>query len=317
MEKFAAIILAAGTSNRKGQFAPLLPLGEQTIIETIVRSMRETEAFPVIVVTGYQGERLRRHLAHLGVTFVHNERYYETQMMDSLRLALARLPEEIEKVVVCPGDVPLVKCDTIRELLRADGDFVRPCCQGISGHPVVLSERVLPELMAYDGSGGLREAAKAAGITFTDIEVEDYGTTLDKGTRNEYEALLKYRRQETGTPQPLQLEVNLSLRAETSFWGQDCAQFLELIQITGSMLCACQCMHMSYSKGWKMINEIERQLGYPVLIRNQGGDRGGGSTLTREGQSFLSRFQSMQKEILRSAQICFHRYFSKQDGTRT
>lgn len=309
METFAAIILAAGTSNRKGQFAPLLPLGERTIIETIVRSMQKAGASPVIVVTGYQGERLQRHLARFGVTFVHNERYYETQMMDSLRLAVAQLPEGTEKVVVCPGDVPLVKCDTIRELLRADGDFVRPCCQGISGHPVVLSRTILTALMDYSGNGGLRDAARAAGITFTDIEVQDHGTTLDKGTHNEYEALLKYRRQETGTPQPLQLEVNLSLRAETSFWGQDCARFLELIQITGSMLCACQCMHMSYSKGWKMINEMERQLGYPVLIRNQGGDRGGGSTLTKEGQSFLSRFQSMQKEILRSAQICFHRYF--------
>ena len=309
METFAAIILAAGVSNRKGQFAPLLPLGERTIIETVVHSVQEAGASPVIVVTGYQGERLRRHLAHLGVTFVHNERYYETQMMDSLRLALAQLPEGTEKVVVCPGDVPLVRCDTIRELLRADGDFVRPCCQRISGHPVVLSGRVLPDLMAFDGSGGLREAAKAAGISFTDIEVQDHGTTLDKGTRNEYEALLKYRRQETGTPQPLRLEVTLSLRAETSFRGQDCAQFLELIQITGSMLCACQCMHMSYSKGWTMINEMEHQLGYPVLIRNQGGDRGGGSTLTREGQSFLSRFQSMQKEILSNAQACFHHYF--------
>lgn len=310
MGKFAAIILAAGTSNRKGQFAPLLPLGERTIIETIVSSMQEAGASPVIVVTGYQGERLRQYLAQSGVMFVRSERYYETQMMDSLRLALTRFPEGTEKVVVCPGDVPLVKCDTIRELLRADGDFVRPCCQGVSGHPVVLSGRVLPDLMAFDGSGGLREAAKAAGIAFTDIEVQDLGTTLDKNTRDEYGALLKYRRQETGTPQPLQLEVSLSLRAETSFWGQNCAQFLELIQITGSMLCACQCMHMSYSKGWKMINEMERQLGYPVLIRNQGGDRGGGSTLTREGQSFLSRFQSMQEEILSNAQICFHRYFS-------
>lgn len=41
MEKFAVIIPAAGTSNRKGQFAPLLPLGERTVIETIVRSVQE------------------------------------------------------------------------------------------------------------------------------------------------------------------------------------------------------------------------------------------------------------------------------------
>lgn len=309
MGHFAAVILAAGVSNRKGQFAPLLPLGEQTIIETIVLSIQEAGGFPIIVVTGYQGERLQQHLTQSGVTFAHNERYYETQMMDSLHLALAQLPGETEKVVVCPGDVPLVKCDTIRELLRPDGDFIRPCCQGIPGHPVVLSGGILPTLAEYSGNGGLREAAKAAGVSMVDVHVQDHGTTLDKGAQDEYGALLKYHRQETGVPQPLQLELNISLRAETSFCGQECAQFLQLIQITGSMLCACQCMHMSYSKGWNMINEIEQQIGYPILIRSQGGKRGGGSTLTKEGQCFLSQFQKMQEEIWKAAQQSFQRYF--------
>lgn len=309
MGRVAAVILAAGVSNRKGRFAPTLPLGDQTVIETIVRSVHQAGAEPVMVVTGYQGEILRQLLSRSGVTFLHNQRYYETQMMDSLRLALERLPPETERVLVCPGDIPSVRTDTIQALLDEDGDFVRPCCQGVPGHPVVLSRAVLPTLMEYKGSGGLREAAKAAGVVFTDIQVQDHGTTLDKGTRDEYEALLKYRRQETGAVQPLQLELNISLRAETLFWSQDCAQFLELIQITGSMLCACQCMHMSYSKGWNMINEIEQQLGYPILIRNQGGRRGGGSTLTKEGQHFLSQFQKMQAEIWRTARMCFHRYF--------
>lgn len=310
MGRVAAVILAAGVSNRKGRFVPTLPLWDQTVIETIVHSVRQAGAEPVMVVTGYQGELLRHLLAHLGVTFLHNERYYETQMMDSLRLALELLPSETERVLVCPGDIPSVRADTIQALLDADGDFVRPCCQGVPGHPVVLSSAILPVLMEYTGNGGLREAAKAAGVPFTDIHVQDHGTTLDKGTRDEYEALLKYRRQETGTVQPLQLELNISLRAETSFWGQDCAKFLELIQITGSMLSACQCMHMSYSKGWNMINEIEQQLGYPVLIRSQGGRRGGGSTLTKEGQRFLARFQKMQAEIWSVAQECFQHYFS-------
>lgn len=310
MGRFAAVILAAGVSNRKGQFAPLLPLGEQTIIETIVRSMQEAGASPVIVVTGYQGELLRHRLVRFGITFVHNERYFETQMMDSLRLAVENLPPETRRILVCPGDIPLVRTDTLQTLLDADGDFVRPCCEGVLGHPVILSSRILPILMGYKGNGGLREAAKFAGITFTDVYVQDHGATLDKGTRDEYGALLKHRRQETGKPQPLQLDLQISFRAETSFGGQDCARFLELIQITGSMLCACQCMHMSYSKGWTMINEMERQLGYPILIRSQGGNHGGGSILTREGQHFLSCFQKMWEEIWTAAQISFRHYFS-------
>lgn len=309
MGGFAAVILAAGVSNRKGQFAPLLPFGGQTVIERIVQSMNDAGASPVIVVTGYQEEILRQHLARSGVIFIHNERYYETQMIDSLRLALERLPPETEKVLVSPGDIPFVRMDTIQALLNSDGDFVRPCCQGIPGHPVVLSGGILPALAEYSGNGGLREAAKAAGVSMVDVHVQDHGTTLDKGTQDEYRALLKYHRQETGVPQPLQLELNISLRAETSFWGQECAQFLQLIQVTGSMLCACQCMHMSYSKGWNMINEIEQQLGYPILIRSQGGKRGGGSTLTKEGQRFLSQFQKMQEEIWEAAQQSFRNYF--------
>jgi len=310
MGRFAAVILAAGVSNRKGQFAPLLPLGGQTVIEKIVRSINDAGASLVIVVTGYQEELLRQHLARLGVIFVHNKRYYETQMIDSLRLTLEWLPPETEKVLVCPGDIPLVQIDTIQALLNADGDFVRPCCQGIPGHPVVLSSSILPDLVEYSGNGGLREAAKIAGVSITDVHVYDYGTILDKGTQDEYGALLKYHRQETGLPQPLQLELSISLRAETSFWKQECSQFLQLIQITGSMLCACQCMHMSYSKGWNMINEIEQQLGYPVLVRNQGGRRGGGSTLTKEGKRFLSQFQKMQEEIWNAGQVSFQHYFS-------
>ena len=68
-------------------------------------------------------------------------------------------------------------------------------------------------------------------------------------------------------------------------------------------------MHMSYSRGWRMINEIERQLGYPLLIRSQGGSNGGGSQLTPAGKQFLSAFQQMQEEIQRESQSIFSLYF--------
>ena len=75
------------------------------------------------------------------------------------------------------------------------------------------------------------------------------------------------------------------------------------------MLNACHCMHMSYSKGWTTINEMERQLGYPVLIRSQGGSNGGGSSLTEQGTALLSAYRRLQEDVQAYSQAAFEKYF--------
>lgn len=310
MSKLAAIILAAGVSSRMGNFKPLLPVDGETMIRRVVGSMQKAGADPVIVVTGYKHEILEDHLTDCGVTFVHNEHYYSTQMLDSLLLGAAALPREAERVLITPADVPLVEEATVAALLHAQGDFIRPTYQGKPGHPVVMMAGALGRIAAFGDHGdGLRGAVLAAGIEPVDVPTEDLGTTLDGDTRDEYAELLKYRRTRTMTPQPIQLDLRLGLHAESLFWGPDCAQFLEMIQTTGSMLNACQCMHISYSRGWKMVNEMERQLGYPLLQRSQGGTNGGGSSLTAKGERFLTSFLAMQREIRACSERIFARYF--------
>lgn len=314
MSKTAAIILAAGVSSRMGQFKPLLQVDGESMICRVVRSMAEAGADPILVVTGYRHRILMDHLSQADLpctlTFVHNEGYYSTQMLDSLLLGASHLEGDVERVLVTPADVPLVERSTVRALLDTPGDFVRPTYQDKAGHPVVMSPWALEQIRAFpQHPEGLRGAIEACGIAPVDVAVEDMGTTLDGDTRDEYARLLKYQRQRTSTPQPILLDLRLGLQAETLFWGPDCAQFLEMIQTTGSMLNACQCMHISYSRGWKMINEMERQLGYPVLLRAQGGINGGGSDLTEAGARFLRAFLAMQEEIQRAGQEIFSRYF--------
>lgn len=314
MAELAGLILVAGVSSRMGAFKPMLLVDGQTMIRRVADMMCRAGADPIVVVTGYQGETLERHLEGLGLCFVRNERYYSTQMLDSLVLGLARL-EGSRRVLVSPADIPLVEPETVEALLAAEGEVVRPLFQGRPGHPVVLSRSVFPALRAYSGEDGLRGAIENLGISVTDVPVEDRGTALDGDTRDEYIALLKYRRQQTQRPQQLQLDLQIGLQAETSFLGPRCAQFLELIQTTGSMLSACQCMHMSYSKGWSMINEVERQLGYQVLIRSQGGSSGGGSSLTERGKDLLRAYREMQRDIEAYSQAAFAKYFpDSQDG---
>ena len=309
MAELAGLILAAGVSSRMGAFKPMLPVDGETMIRRVADMMCRAGADPIVVVTGYRGQELEQHLADTGARFVRNAHYYETQMLGSLLLGLEHIPAQAQRVLVSPADIPLVEPETVAALLAADGPFVRPLYHQSPGHPVVLSRNILPSLRVYSGSGGLKGAVTALGIPITDVPVEDQGTALDSDTRDEYAALLKYRRRQTNRPQRLQLDLQVCLQAETSFFGLRSAQFLELIQTTGSMLSACQCMHMSYSKGWGMINEMERQLGCPVLIRSQGGSNGGGSSLTEQGAALLSAYRKLQEDVQSYSQQAFAKYF--------
>ena len=309
MAKVAAVILAAGISSRMGKFKPMLTVDGETMISRVVHGMKRVGASPIVVVTGYKQEVLTEHLAQEGVIFVHNERYYETQMLDSLVLGLEALGPEHDRVLMSPADVPLVQTETVLDLLRTEGAFVRPIYEGSVGHPVVMDRTLISVLKHFDGQGGLRAAVEGAGIPIVDLEVTDRGTTLDDDTREEYANLLKYHRQQTNRPQLLQLDLRVCLQAETQLWGPGTAQFLELIDTTGSIQSACSCMHMAYSKGWKMINETERQLGCPILIRSQGGAHGGGSHLSPEGKKILAAYRAMVEEIQSSSEQIFQKYF--------
>ena len=190
MEKLAGIILAAGLSSRMGDFKPLLEIGGQSMIRRVAALLQNAGADPVIVVTGHRHEDLTAHLAGCGVCFVHNPNYASTQQLDSLRLALMALPKDCERVLVTPADIPLVKPDTVKSLLSAEGDFIRPRRGERTGHPVLLSAKLIPWLLRYNGPGGLKGAIAHSGCAVRDISVEDPGVLMDNDTPNDFRQTL-------------------------------------------------------------------------------------------------------------------------------
>lgn len=188
----AAILLAAGRSSRMGAFKPLLPVGDQSMIQRLVQTMRRSGADPILVVTGHRHAELEAHLSDYGLVFIHNPQYAQTHMLDSILLGLSRLPDNCERVLLSPSDLPLVRPETVTALLRSPGVFVRPCYQGRGGHPVLLSRTLLPVLNQYQGPDGLAGALRFAGIRPTDIPVSDPGIHLSCNTPEEYTALLRH-----------------------------------------------------------------------------------------------------------------------------
>jgi molybdate transport system regulatory protein len=94
-----------------------------------------------------------------------------------------------------------------------------------------------------------------------------------------------------------------------TFCGPGMINLLWEIEKTGSVRQACERMHMSYSKGWKLLRGLENWLRYPVTVRQQGGKGGGEAHLTAEGRDFLRRHQAFDKECQQAVQRVFERYY--------
>jgi GTP:adenosylcobinamide-phosphate guanylyltransferase len=72
----AAIVLAAGQSRRMGACNKLLlPIDGVPMIRRVVDNVVASRADPVVVVTGFEPERVENALSDCGVRLVHNPLY--------------------------------------------------------------------------------------------------------------------------------------------------------------------------------------------------------------------------------------------------
>ena len=187
-----ALILAAGLSRRMGEFKPLLPLGGATVIENTVASALAGRAERAVVVTGYRGgevESVLRHRFGDVVRFVRNPDYAATDMLRSAQIGVEVLPA-CEAFFLLPGDMPAVSRETFRKLLevRKQGRplLAFPTLNGYRKHPPLVDARLIPEILAFHGEGGLRELWSRFEDDTVTVPVEDGGVWLDLDTPEDY-----------------------------------------------------------------------------------------------------------------------------------
>lgn len=304
-----AVICAAGLSSRMRNFKPMLYIGGRSMIGLIVDSFRAAGVSPIVVVTGYKASCLRQHLEGSGVIFVHNPDYATTHMYDSFLMGLNALDSQCDRFFFTPADVPLFHTRSLQTLLEHEDSPVSiPTFQGKCGHPVLISASCIPYLRQYNGQGGLRGAMRGLSAEPDRIEVEDEGILLDADNDNDYYNLLKKERQLSGRGK-LRFDLGIQMMVTEPFFSSSSAQLLELIDKTGSIQTASDCMHISYTTAWKTINHIEQQLGYPVLNRRAGGQEGGGSRLTDKGAKLLQAYRDFYSKVQEAGEQAFKEFF--------
>lgn len=191
MVKISTVILAAGASRRLGSNKLCVRVNGEAVIRRTVRLFVETGAGNVIVVTGFEKERVEKELAGLPVIFVHNDRP-DDGMSASIKAALPVVAQS-DLVFFHLGDKPFVESGVIHRILemfaRETHSIIVPVHGGTKGHPVLIDvRRHLSALYAVDGEGGLRDliAAHAEDVHF--LEAGE-GTVLDLDTEEDIELL--------------------------------------------------------------------------------------------------------------------------------
>ena len=191
--KIGAIILAAGLSTRIGEFKPLLTIGPRTFLGHTIHLFATSGINDIVVVTGHRAEKLKQELAHYSCRAVLNENFTDG-MFSSVQVGVKALDAEVEAFFLLPVDIPLVKTQTIEELLQAikqdsSALIFYPEHQKRRGHPPLIRCDLNKSILGYDGQGGLRALFKRYDQLSRNIQVNDPFILLDADTQSDYTGL--------------------------------------------------------------------------------------------------------------------------------
>ncbi len=302
--QIGALIVAAGMSKRMGEFKPMLSIGSISVAQRIVATLHRSGVNRIVMVTGYNAPMLEKHLSGCGIIFLRNEHYQTTQMFDSVKIGLTYLQDKCDKVLFTPVDVPLFTAKTVEAILASGSDLACPMCQGKQGHPILIANHLIPEILRDCGEQGLKGAMDRCSVPLHRIDVEDPGTIHDADTPEDFSALVDYHNSQLVRP-----VVNVTLSREMPFFDSRSAMLLMLIDETKSVRAAGKRMQLSYSSCWNTIRTLESQLNFPLVQRSQGGAGGSASDLTELGRQLLQRYIGYETRVRALAGELYEEYF--------
>jgi len=153
LKDFSVLILAAGFSGRMG--IPKLSLHfdrNQTFVTKIIRSYQSARCKKMVVVVNRQGQEFLKRQKYFSAesnisvvfnTFPERERFYSLQI--GLKTLNDGTPVFIQNI-----DNPFVEPELLLRLVNVfePEAFVAPCYKGHGGHPVLLSGKIVSDLVA-------------------------------------------------------------------------------------------------------------------------------------------------------------------------
>jgi len=183
----AGIVLAAGQSSRARPRNKLLhAIGGKPMVRRVAETAVAAGLDPVIVVTGFEAEKIAAALAGLDVKFIHNDDF-AAGMGGSIGRGVGALPADAVAAVILLGDMPEVRPSTVEALVRAfdaavGSDICVPMAAGRRGNPVLFGRAHFAALRTIKGDHGGKSIVAANPSRVGEVEVADAGVLADYDT---------------------------------------------------------------------------------------------------------------------------------------
>lgn len=174
-----------------GQLKPLIRIAGKSFLERIFIQLSNAGIQDIVVVVGYQAERIIAETPGVSARFVIH-RDYAAGQFSSLRAGITSL-EKCEAVVVCLADQPHLRAEWIVSLvevfLRNRPAVVLPVFQDKRGHPILIAASLFQEILTMAPSCSARDLFSCHTDSIQTIEIADAGILYDADTPDDLERI--------------------------------------------------------------------------------------------------------------------------------
>jgi molybdenum cofactor cytidylyltransferase len=196
--RIAALLLAAGQSRRMGGPNKLLAeIAGTPMVAHVARRLLASRARPIIAVLGNQAEAVDMALGKLPIERVRNPEF-AAGLSTSLKRGIAALPVDLDGVIVCLGDMPLISGRHLDRLIAAFNPLegraiVVPTRRGKRGNPVLWSKQFFPGMAALAGDVGAKHLIGEHAELVAEVEMDDDAALVDIDTPEALDAFRERR----------------------------------------------------------------------------------------------------------------------------
>lgn len=216
----AAVILAAGRSSRMGATKPLMLIDDMPMLMYAANAFRAAGIDYIIVVTGFDAERVAALAREGALHPVHNSNF-DKGMFTSVCAGIEAVPDEFDSAFVLPVDIPFVSPETLKRLQTsanrehgasakergapsAGGMYGMPAAArsrpiviprhtGKPGHPPLIHRSIFGQLRGWRGPHGLGGFLKAQSSLVAYLDVEDPFILRDIDTPDDMQKIISDR----------------------------------------------------------------------------------------------------------------------------
>jgi molybdate transport repressor ModE-like protein len=301
--KIGALIVTTGLPRISGVTALLPAVGAISAGQRMISAFQCADVSMVGLVVGPENKKAERQLAQNGVIFLRCPE--GTGFFRGLQEGLSFMQGKFDRVFVVPGDVPLFLPSILKAMLKCTAPLVVPEIRHVNGYPLLLDHRAIDFLLSQPDFATAEKEVRQGALTLESVRVEDVGILLRGEDMSSKKDLIEQHSAQLSRP-----VMDVAIHGSTLLYDPRLSTLLHLVEYTRSVQDACSLMQMSYSTAWHMLNHVEDELGFPLVMRNRGGASGTGTVLTEKGKRLMDAYDQFAAQMKKEADQLYSGFFS-------